>query len=392
MSATASLGEGTSRLILTAKGPFAVDRLDVVANEDGAGLSPGRRYFGGVANASSTRRLPSRPRRPARRSRRRRATGSAQPADRSGQALHRRHRSRPWRHRRRRGGRRTARSRRTSRSPSPLELRDKLAADGRYDVFMTREKDEFLRLDDRVRIARQHDADLFISIHADTIRLKGIRGATVYTVSDKASDAEAQALADRENLSDQLAGIEVKEDESRGRRHPDRSDPPRDAHLFDALRALAGRRAVDRRVGLINNPHRFGRLQGAEGAGRAVGAGRARLSLERQGRRAAAQCRMARQGGRCASPMAIALFAAAKTGSRAADSGRCPSDEPALRDRPQSVAYLARIGSRSALASAAFCPHRARHGLANSDRDCSAASRAAAVGATKSPILRLERA
>jgi N-acetylmuramoyl-L-alanine amidase len=74
---------------------------------------------------------------------------------------------------------------------------------------MTREKDEFLRLDERVRIARSHDADLFISIHADTIRLKGIRGATVYTLSDKASDAEAQALADRENLSDQLAGIEI---------------------------------------------------------------------------------------------------------------------------------------------------------------------------------------
>src|SRR6185312_12827095 len=85
------------------------------------------------------------------------------------------------------------------------ELKEKLAATGRYDLFMTRD-------DDRVRIARQHAADLFISIHADTINLKGIRGATVYTVSDKASDAEAQALADRENLSDQLAGIEIKND------------------------------------------------------------------------------------------------------------------------------------------------------------------------------------
>ena len=48
--------------------------------------------------------------------------------------------------------------------------------------------------------------------------LKGIRGATVYTVSDKASDAEAQALADRENLSDQLAGIDVEDENQRGRR------------------------------------------------------------------------------------------------------------------------------------------------------------------------------
>lgn len=78
-------------------------------------------------------------------------------------------------------------------------------------MHLTREKDEFLRLDDRVRIARQHQADLFISIHADTIRVKGIRGATVYTVSDKASDAEAEALAIRENLSDQFAGMEIEE-------------------------------------------------------------------------------------------------------------------------------------------------------------------------------------
>ena len=73
-----------------------------------------------------------------------------------------------------------------------LELRNKLAKTGKYDVFLTRDTDEFLRLDERVRIARQHEADLFISIHADTISRKGIRGATVYTVSDKASDAEAR--------------------------------------------------------------------------------------------------------------------------------------------------------------------------------------------------------
>ncbi len=96
----------------------------------------------------------------------------------------------------------TARSRSRSRWPSRWSCRNKLAETGQYDVFLTRDKDEFLRLDERVRIARQHEADLFISIHADTIRRKGIRGATVYTVSDKASDAEAEATADRENLSD----------------------------------------------------------------------------------------------------------------------------------------------------------------------------------------------
>ena len=135
------------------------------------------------------------------------------------------------------------------------ELRDRLAATGKYDVFMTREKDEFLRLDDRVRIARQHEADLFISVHADTINQKGIRGATVYTVSDKASDAEAQALADRENLSDQLAGIEIEEDDKQV------ADIlidliRRETHSFSMrfARSLVGE--LSSTVGLINNPHR----------------------------------------------------------------------------------------------------------------------------------------
>ncbi|WP_425475506.1 N-acetylmuramoyl-L-alanine amidase [Mesorhizobium quangtriensis] len=136
------------------------------------------------------------------------------------------------------------------------ELRDKLKADGRYSVFMTRDKDEFLRLDDRVRIAREHDADLFISIHADTIRLKGIRGATVYTVSEKASDADAQALADRENLSDQLAGIVVEEE------NHEVADIlvdliKRETHSFSIrfARKLVGE--LSPTIGLINNPHRF---------------------------------------------------------------------------------------------------------------------------------------
>ena len=136
------------------------------------------------------------------------------------------------------------------------ELRDRLRADGRYNVFMTREKDEFLRLDDRVRIAREHAADLFISIHADTIRLKGIRGATVYTVSEKASDPDAQALADRENLSDQLAGIEIEQKDH------EVADIlvdliKRETHSFSMrfARSLVGELSTT--VGLINNPHRF---------------------------------------------------------------------------------------------------------------------------------------
>ena len=180
---------------------------------------------------------------------------------------------------------------------------------------MTRETDEFLRLDDRVRIARQHDADLFISVHADTIKLKGIRGATVYTVSDKASDAEAQALADRENLSDQLAGIEIEEDEPRGRRYSDRPDPPGDARF-----SIRFARSLVEELSPTGRPHQQSaplcRLQGAEGARRAVGAGRTGLSLERQGRGAAAS---AEWRGKAATSIAeaIAAFAAAKSGAAA---------------------------------------------------------------------------
>ena len=200
---------------------------------------------------------------------------------------------------------------------------------------MTRDTDEFLRLDDRVRIARQHEADLLISIHADTISVKGIRGATVYTVSDKASDAEAQALADRENLSDQLAGIEI-EDENHEVADILVDLIRRETHGFSIsfARTLVGELSDTRRPDQQSAPLR--RLQGAEGAGRAVGAGRTRLSLERQGRGAAARPDMARQGRGNHLQRRIALFASAKAAGRlmlAPDttSGALPADHTCRR-------------------------------------------------------------
>lgn len=88
-------------------------------------------------------------------------------------------------------------------------LRDILKRDGRYNVVMTRDGDEFLSLRDRVRIARETEADLFIAIHADTVRGPAARGATIYTLSDKASDAEAEALAHKENRADIIGGIDL---------------------------------------------------------------------------------------------------------------------------------------------------------------------------------------
>jgi len=76
-------------------------------------------------------------------------------------------------------------------------------------VAMTRTDDSFLSLSARVRQARDEAADLLISLHADSISVKSLRGATVYTLSDKASDALAQSLADQENREDAIVGASL---------------------------------------------------------------------------------------------------------------------------------------------------------------------------------------
>jgi len=88
------------------------------------------------------------------------------------------------------------------------KLRDQLLKTNRYRVVMTRNDDTFVSLDERVAIARSNAASLFISIHADSLS-KGAgeaSGATIYTLSERASDSEAQRLADKENDSDKSAG------------------------------------------------------------------------------------------------------------------------------------------------------------------------------------------
>ena len=90
-------------------------------------------------------------------------------------------------------------------------LRDRLEKSGKYRVAMTRSDDTFVPLNERVRFARAHKASLFISIHADSIpRSEGTAtGASVYTLSEHASDAEAASLADAENKSDVIAGVDL---------------------------------------------------------------------------------------------------------------------------------------------------------------------------------------
>jgi len=90
------------------------------------------------------------------------------------------------------------------------ELAKRLRDTGRYDVYMTRDRDLFIPLRDRVAISRRHGADLFISIHADSIAKTSVSGMSVYTLSETASDKEAAALARKENLSDAIAGIDFR--------------------------------------------------------------------------------------------------------------------------------------------------------------------------------------
>lgn len=81
----------------------------------------------------------------------------------------------------------------------------RLRATGRYTVLLTRESDRFVRLPERVALARSKEADLFLSIHADSLAAdRATRGASIYTRADAATDTEAEALALRENRADQL--------------------------------------------------------------------------------------------------------------------------------------------------------------------------------------------
>lgn len=250
-----NLDEGRSRIILSFDGPFAVERLEVLENESNDGFRLVADIVAGSEAAFEAAMADQIE-----------ATGSTMATpkgDRVGQVGHD--------HARRfrvvidagHGGIDTGAKgvtgtlEKTITLAFALELQKALRDTGQYDVFLTRDRDIFLRLDERVRVARQHEADLLISIHADAIRLKGVRGATVYTVADKASDAEAAAKAIRENLADEVAGIVVEEESQ------DVADIladliRRETQSFSVrfARSLVGE--LSSSVQMINkNPHRF---------------------------------------------------------------------------------------------------------------------------------------
>jgi N-acetylmuramoyl-L-alanine amidase len=127
-------------------------------------------------------------------------------------------------------------------------------------AVLTRDADVFLALSERVALARQQGAQLFVSVHADTLRQKDIRGATVYTLSDRASDKMAQALAERENRSDQLAGVSIMDAQ------PEVADilldlTRRETQVFSTTLADNIIKSFSGQVELINNPHRYAGFQ-----------------------------------------------------------------------------------------------------------------------------------
>jgi N-acetylmuramoyl-L-alanine amidase len=137
-----------------------------------------------------------------------------------------------------------------------LAIRDELEKTGRFKVVLTRSTDVFIPLAERVNIARRAKADLFISVHADSIADPKIRGATVYTLSETASDKEAERLAAKENKADIIAGVNL------GGETPDVTNilidlAQRETMAFSAEFAQTAVREISPYVSLRTNHHRF---------------------------------------------------------------------------------------------------------------------------------------
>lgn len=139
--------------------------------------------------------------------------------------------------------------------PTAFEVARALEATRRYKVHLTRTDDEFVPLHERVARARAVDAELFLSIHADALPDADLRGATVFTLSEQASDKQAAAIAASENRADLIAGIDL------SRHTPEVSDI-----LFDLARRETNNLSIrlarelvtelGHRVPMLNNSHR----------------------------------------------------------------------------------------------------------------------------------------
>lgn len=136
------------------------------------------------------------------------------------------------------------------------QLKQEMERAGRYKVVLTRDRDIFLPLRDRVAKARSAGADLFVSLHADALADPRISGASVYTLSEKASDAEAAALAEKENKADLIAGMDLSHES------PEVTNILIDLAQRETMNRSAGFAAdlvdeIARETRLLRNTHRF---------------------------------------------------------------------------------------------------------------------------------------
>lgn len=136
------------------------------------------------------------------------------------------------------------------------ELRRQLEASGRFRVVLTRDSDIFLALRDRIDIAHKANGDLFVSLHANNHESRKIKGFSVYTLSEKSSDAEARSLAAKENKADIIAGFDLTQ----------QTEVVRDILIDLAQRESKNQGnqfattvidEVGQVAGLLGNPHRY---------------------------------------------------------------------------------------------------------------------------------------
>lgn len=135
-------------------------------------------------------------------------------------------------------------------------VRERLEATGLFRVVMTRDRDVFIPLRDRLAIAKDAGAHLFVSLHADATDNRRTRGASVYTLSEKASDQEAEAFAEKENKADLIGGVDLSQE------LPEVTNILIDLAQREAMNqsALFATRLVNemgREARLLRNTHRF---------------------------------------------------------------------------------------------------------------------------------------
>ncbi len=137
------------------------------------------------------------------------------------------------------------------------ELKRQLEATGRYRVHLTRSTDVFIKLQERVAIGRRNGGDLFISLHADSIDKPNVGGASVYTLSNKASDAQTAKLAAKENQADLIAGVDLSHEDKQV------ANILIDLAMRDTMNQskyfanTVVRQASNKGVRLLEKPHRF---------------------------------------------------------------------------------------------------------------------------------------